>query len=184
MCIQNPRIRSWANLQRFRIVCFFSGQIFLVHFWKKTCFVFFFFKCKSRTHFSHRKKFLSQTTKICQRKNLPSQKQVSVTKNSVTEKSFHHKKISFTETSFCNRNKSCPHARPLQLKVLQNIFLLFLAQNFCHHLYCHLAFFSEQSERTTFADLIKAFLLWEHFIMDVLCLTFNFFLIISILHPE
>ena len=74
------------------------------------------------------------------------------------------KQVSFTETSLCNRNKSCPQACPLQLKVLQNLFLLFLAQNFCHHLYCHLAFFSEQSERTTFAHLIKASLLWEHFI--------------------
>ena len=85
--------------------------------------------------FRHRSKFLSQ-------------------KNSVTETSFRHKKVSFTETSFCNRNKSCPHPRPLQLKVLKNLFLLFLAHNFCHHLYCHLAFFLEQSERTTFADLI------------------------------
>ena len=106
--------------------------------------------------FRQRSKFLSHQ-KLCKKK------QVSVTK------SF------FTEISFCNRNKPCPHACPLQLKVFQNLFLLFLARPFCNHFNCHLNFFLEQRERATFADLKKAFLLWELFSIVVLCVPFSLF---------
>ena len=45
MEILNPRIKSCAILQRVRwIFQFFGCQIILVHFWKKTSFVFFFQK--------------------------------------------------------------------------------------------------------------------------------------------
>ena len=49
--------------------------------------------------------------------------------NSVTEIGFCHTKVSFTEASFNNRNKCCPHAHPLELKVLQNLsFFLFCSE--------------------------------------------------------
>ena len=101
--------------------------------------------------------------------------------NSVTEIGFCHTKVSFTEASFNNRNKCCPHAHPLELKVLQNLSFFYFVQNVCQNLYCHLAFLLEQSERTTFADLIKAFLLWENFLMVVFCMQLTNFRFISIL---
>ena len=85
---------------------------------------FFLSYLKRNTFLSQKKdsvtEFFSVTEKkkICQRKNLLLQKQVSVTKKFRQETGFCNKKVSFTETSFCNRNKSCHHACPLKLKVL------------------------------------------------------------------
>ena len=77
----------------------------------------------------HKKSVCHRQQKSVREKNLPSQEQVSVTKKFCHRNKFQSQKSFFKKTSFCNSNKSCPHAWPLQLKVLQNLFLLFLAQN-------------------------------------------------------
>ena len=115
-------------------------------------------KYKREKIFRNRSKFLSRKYYLT--------KQVSVTKMFLSQK-----QVSVTETTLVLMLVL------FKYRLFRICLVLFLAQNFFHHLFCHLAFFSDRSERTTIADLIKAFLLWEHFLWFFsLCLLFYVYL--------